>query len=67
MKGTRNRRNEVVVLTPPNKSAVEQLMVLQAALAQVEAAIQAANIALLKARALALSEVTQVAHVSFVV
>ncbi|CAI5475385.1 unnamed protein product [Closterium sp. Yama58-4] len=51
-----NRRNEVVVITPPNQSAVEQLVVLQAALAQVEAAIQALNIALLKARALALSE-----------
>ncbi|CAI5501297.1 unnamed protein product [Closterium sp. Naga37s-1] len=51
-----NRRNEVVVITPPNQSAVEQLVVLQAALAQVEAAIQALNIALLKARALALLE-----------
>eukprot|EP00850_Spirogloea_muscicola_P012469 SM000080S22984 [mRNA] locus=s80:576434:580910:- [translate_table: standard] len=53
------RRNEVVVAVPPTKSAVEQVVVLQGALAQVEATIQAANIALLKARALLLSELPQ--------
>lgn len=57
--GARSRRSEVVVATPPNKSAVEQIMVLQQALAQVESAIQGANIALLKARALFLSELPQ--------
>ena len=54
------RSGEVVVVTPPDKSAVEQLMVLQQAIARVEAGIQAVNIALLKARALFLSETPQV-------
>jgi hypothetical protein len=54
------KRNELVVMAPPNKNAVEQLVMLQQALQNVEIAIQNANISLLKARALVLSELPQV-------
>jgi len=46
---------EVLVSTPPGQNAVEQLLALQQALAQLEALIQASNIMLLKTRALLLS------------
>lgn len=50
----------MAVVAPPNKNAVEQIMALQQALAQVESTLQGFNIALLKARALVVSEEPQV-------
>lgn len=48
------------VTAPPNKNAVEQLLTLQEAITQVETIIQAANIILLKMRALLFSVLPQV-------
>lgn len=48
------------VTPPPNRNAVEQLLTLQDAISQVEALIQAANIVLLKIRALLFAVVPQV-------
>ncbi|XP_056164614.1 uncharacterized protein LOC115688486 isoform X2 [Syzygium oleosum] len=47
------------VTPPPNRNAVEQLLTLQDAISQVEALIQAANIVLLKIRALLFAVVPQ--------
>ncbi|KAL3690742.1 hypothetical protein R1sor_004393 [Riccia sorocarpa] len=51
--------NEVVVPTPPTQNAVEQLLALQQALAQLEGLLQSGNIALLKLRALFFSVLPQ--------
>jgi hypothetical protein len=55
---------EVLVSTPPGQNAVEQLLALQQALAQLEALIQASNIMLLKTRALLLSAFPEVLGIS---
>jgi hypothetical protein len=55
---------EVLVSTPPGQNAVEQLLALQQALAQLEALIQASNILLLKTRALLLSAFPEVLRIS---
>jgi hypothetical protein len=55
---------EVLVSTPPGQNAVEQLLALQQALAQLEALIQASNIMLLKTRALLLSAFPEVLRIS---
>ncbi|XP_024538912.1 uncharacterized protein LOC9657817 isoform X1 [Selaginella moellendorffii] len=49
------RDHEIVVPIPPGQSTLEQLMALQQAISQLEGVIQAANIFLLKIRALLLS------------
>lgn len=56
----RGKSLEAFRITPPNRSAVEQLLTLQDAVSQVEALIQAANIVLLKIRALLFAVVPQV-------
>lgn len=49
-----------IVTPPPNRNAVEQLLTLQEAITQFESLIQAANIILLKLRALLLAILPQV-------
>ncbi|KAK6931783.1 Protein of unknown function DUF639, partial [Dillenia turbinata] len=49
------------VVLPPNRNAVEQLLMLQDGLAQIEALIQAGNITLLKMRALIFAVLPQAA------
>ncbi|GMP92398.1 hypothetical protein CsSME_00042643 [Camellia sinensis var. sinensis] len=48
------------ITIPPNKNAVEQLLTLQEAIAQVESLIQAGNITLLKVRALLFAALPQI-------
>lgn len=48
------------VTPPPNKNAVEQLLILQEGISQLETYVQAANIILLKLRALLLGAMPQV-------
>ncbi|KAI3419943.1 uncharacterized protein J3R85_012875 [Psidium guajava] len=55
----RGKSLEAFRVTPPNRNAVEQLLTLQDAVSQVEALIQAANIVLLKIRALLFAVVPQ--------
>ncbi|KAK9691482.1 hypothetical protein RND81_09G199400 [Saponaria officinalis] len=52
------------ITVPPNRHAVEQLITLQEAISQVEALVQAANIVLLKIRALLFAVFPQVATYS---
>ncbi|CAL5430195.1 unnamed protein product [Camellia sinensis] len=47
------------ITIPPNKNAVQQLLTLQEAIAQVESLIQAGNITLLKVRALLFAALPQ--------
>lgn len=57
----RRRQIEAVRVTPPpNRNPVEQLLTLQEAIGQAESVIQAANINLLKIRALLLALFPQV-------
>ncbi|XP_028793539.1 uncharacterized protein LOC114749214 [Neltuma alba] len=53
------QRGAFTVTSPPNRNAVEQLLQLQEAIAQVESLIQAGNITLLKIRALLLALLPQ--------
>lgn len=48
------------IVPPPGKNAVEQLITLQEAIAQVESFIQSGNVALLKIRALLFAVAPQV-------
>lgn len=57
----KGRSLEAFIVTPPaNRNAVEQLLTLQEAITHFEAVIQAANITLLKLRALLLAILPQV-------
>lgn len=57
----KGRSLEAFVVTPPaNRNAVEQLLTLQEAITHFESLIQAANIVLLKLRALLLAILPQV-------
>jgi len=57
----KGRSLEAFIVTPPaNRNAVEQLLTLQEAITHFESLIQAANITLLKLRALLLAILPQV-------
>ncbi|PIN25324.1 hypothetical protein CDL12_01936 [Handroanthus impetiginosus] len=59
----KRRKLEVFkVVAPPGKNAVEQLLTLQEAIAQVESVIQSGNIILLKVRALLFAVAPQATH-----
>lgn len=48
------------ITAPPNKNAVEQILILQESISQAEAVIQSGNVVLLKIRALLLAIPPQV-------
>lgn len=65
----RRKRKPVQVFhitPPPSKNAVEQLLVLQDAIARLETMVQAGNIGLLKLRALLFAAIPKVVGLSFV-